>query len=108
MNDSTIAETLGFDLLANKDNDGIKYSYNNRLNSMKNKRFYVSFENVKSTENNSYINNNSNLKYNIIAPGMVCFTGEKYILMRSPEIEEYSFGSGYKSKSLFLLSIKQI
>ena len=93
MNDSTIAETLGFDLFATKDNDGIKYSYNSYLNSLKNKRFYVSFENVKSTENNSYINNNNNLKYNIIAPGMVCFTGEKYILMRSPEIEEYSFGS---------------
>jgi hypothetical protein len=30
---------------------------------------------------------------NIIAPGLVCFTGEKYIILRSPEIEEHSFGS---------------
>ena len=93
MNDSTIAETLGFDLYAKKEDNGIKYTYNNHLNSSNNKRFFVSRENVDSTKNNSYLNNNDYLKYNIIAPGMVCFTGEKYILMRSPEIEEYSFGS---------------
>lgn len=98
MNDSTIAETLGFDLLANINDDGIKYSYNTYLNSLDNKRFFVSFENPKSTINNSYLLNNTNspipgLDNNIIAPGMVCFTGEKYIIMRSPEIEEYSFGS---------------
>ena len=93
MNDSTIAETLGFDLYAKKEDNGIKYTYNNHLNSSNNKRFFISFENVNSTKNNSYLNNNDYLKYNIIAPGMVCFTGEKYILMRSPEIEEYSFGS---------------
>ena len=98
MNDSTIAETIGFDLLANINDDGIKYSYNKYLNSLDNKRFFVSFENPKSTINNSYLLNNTNspipeLANNIIAPGMVCFTGEKYIIMRSPEIEEYSFGS---------------
>ena len=93
MNDSTIAETLGFDLFANNNNNGIKYNYNNYLNSLKNKRFFVSFNNPKSTSNNTYLINNSKLMHNIIAPGMVCFTGEKYILMRSPEIEEYSFGS---------------
>ena len=93
MNDSTVAETLGFSLFANKENDDIKYTYNQYLNSLKIRKFYVSFENIKSTINNTYILSDSRLKYNIIAPGMVCFTGEKYILLRSPEIEEYSFGS---------------
>ena len=98
MNDSTVAETLGFDLFANINDDGIKYTYNNNINLFKNKRFFISRE-LSNDEiennlaNNSYLNNNTSLKYNIIAPGMVCFTGEKYILMRSPEIEEYSFGS---------------
>jgi len=92
MNDSTIAETLGFDLYANENDDGKKYTYNSELNKI-NKRFFISFNNPKSLVNNSYLFNNTYLTNNIIAPGMVCFTGEKYILMRSPEIEEYSFGS---------------
>lgn len=93
MNDSTIAETLGFDLFANKNDDNNKYTYNSYLNSLKIKRFFVSFENSESTIDNTYLLNNTSVPHNIIAPGMVCFTGEKYILMRSPEIEEYSFGS---------------
>lgn len=98
MNDSTIAETLGFDLFANINDNAIKYTYNNDLNSLKNKRFFISrllpqIEIDNNLANNSYLNENISLKYNIIAPGMVCFTGEKYIIMRSPEIEEYSFGS---------------
>jgi len=93
MKDSTIAETLGFDLYATRENNGIKYTYNEYLNSKKIKRFFVSFINEESVKNNSYLLSNSSLIHNIIAPGMVCFTGEKYILMRSPEIEEYSFGS---------------
>jgi len=98
MNDSTIAETLGFDLFANKKDDNIKYTYNTRLNTLKSKRFFISREMnddeiINLLGNNTYLNKRNDLIHNIIAPGMVCFTGEKYILMRSPEIEEYSFGS---------------
>ena len=98
MNDSTIAETLGFDLFANYNDNEVKYTYNSDINKLKNKRFFISrllpqIEIDNNLANNSYLNENTFLVYNIIAPGMVCFTGEKYILMRSPEIEEYSFGS---------------
>lgn len=85
MTDSTIAETIGFNLLIKKDFHNIRYSYYDKFNTnLKFKRIYCSF-----------INNEifGSLKYYIISPGMVCFTGEKYILMRSPEIEEHAFGS---------------
>jgi hypothetical protein len=106
MKDSTVAETLGFDLYANKKDHNIKYIYNNHLNSLKIKKFFVSRE-MTSDEitnllpKNTFLNRKTTLIHNIIAPGMVCFTGEKYILMRSPEIEEYSFGSlAYSNNNL--------
>jgi hypothetical protein len=78
MGNSTIAETLGFNLLTKNELHNLNYTYNEKY-----KKLYI-----------SYINNNSiNRPNNIIAPGMVCFTGEKYILMKSKEIEEHSFGS---------------
>ena len=80
MADSTIAETLGFNLLSKIELHNINYTYNNKFN-----RFYFSFLNKLPA--------NPIKKYYIISPGMVCFTGEKYILMRSKEIEEHSFGS---------------
>ena len=33
---------------------------------------------------------------------MVCFTGEKYIILRSPEIEEHAFGSLSYTNNNFL------
>jgi hypothetical protein len=91
MNDSTIAETLGFNLLTKKENHNKKYSYYDKFankkatNYIANKKLYISFIN-----NN---NPNKNMLNNIIAPGLVRFTGEPYIILRSPEIEEHSFGS---------------
>jgi len=102
MYDSTLAETLGFNMLIKKEDHNIKYSYYNKLtikkpiitpgddnikysNIMQSMRLYISFYDETIT--------NSKLKNRIIAPGMVCFTGEKYIIMRSPEIEEHAFGS---------------
>jgi len=102
MYDSTLAETLGFNMLIKKENHNVKYSYYNKLtikkpianidtdnikysNIMESMRLYVSF--YDETIENIYMRNR------IIAPGMVCFTGEKYIIMRSPEIEEHAFGS---------------
>ena len=80
MGDSTIAETLGFYLLTTIELNNINYIYNNIY-----KKLYISF----------YNNDAINIKkpYYLISPGLICFTGEKYILMRSKEIEEHSFGS---------------
>ena len=80
MGNSTIAETLGFYLLTTKELNNINYIYNQLY-----KQLYISFNNINTP--------NPNKPYYIISPGMVCFTGEKYILMRSKEIEEHSFGS---------------
>ena len=92
MGDSTIAETLGFNLFNKNELHNINYTYINKYNDKTNntssdkfKRLYVSFFNDNLP--------NPNKKNNVISPGMVCFTGEKYILMRSKEIEEHSFGS---------------
>ena len=80
MGDSTIAETLGFYLLTTIELNNINYIYNNIY-----KKLYISFY------NNDAINKTK--PYYLISPGLICFTGEKYILMRSKEIEEHSFGS---------------
>ena len=105
MHDSTIAETLGFNLLTKKEFHNKKYSYYERLAQKKSVNIYDDKNNFIETRKNnilahmklyvSFKNNNiiTNMKYNIIAPGLVCFTGEKYIILRSPEIEEHSFGS---------------
>ena len=94
MHDSTLAETLGFNLLIKKEFHNIRYTYNEKLSKkiiIDNKeisthlKLYISFVNP--------ILSDINMNNNIIAPGLVCFTGEKYIILRSPEIEEHSFGS---------------
>ena len=80
MNDSTVAETLGFYLLTKKELHNINYTYVSKFN-----KYFFSFR--KDEPKNPFN------PYYLISPGMVCFTGEKYILMRSKEIEEHSFGS---------------
>jgi hypothetical protein len=85
MGDSTIKETLGFNLLPKQELHNINYTYISKFNSNKLKRLFISFN------NKDYVNQTK--PHNLVSPGMVCFTGEKYILMRSKEIEEHSFGS---------------
>jgi hypothetical protein len=86
MKDSTLAETLGFNLFAKKELHNLSYTFISKFANQPNfLKLYCSFLN-SNIENELPINN-------IISPGMVCFTGEKYILLRSPEIEEHSFGS---------------
>ncbi len=101
MYDSTLAETLGFNMLIKKEFHNIRYSYYDKLtikkpiladnnepkysNIMQSMRLYISFYD-ETLENNL-------MRNRLIAPGLVCFTGEKYILMKSPEIEEHAFGS---------------
>jgi hypothetical protein len=87
MGDSTIAETLGFYLLTKKELNNINYTYNQLY-----KKLYISFTYPEPPIDIKPNYNDKKPNY-IISPGMVCFTGEKYILMRSKEIEEHSFGS---------------
>jgi len=117
MYDSTLAETLGFNLLVKKEFHNIKYSYYEKLTAKKpifdnnnfikfstilqSMRLYISFDDTKS-----YIPDHPK-PYHLIAPGMVCFTGEKYIVLRSPEIEEYSFGSlSYTNNNLGIAKLR--
>ena len=87
MNLSTIAETIGCDLNITKENDEILYKFfNNYQGNLKLLKIYHSFYNQITG------------LYQIISPGIVFFIGEKYIIIRSPEIEEHAFGSlGYNN-----------
>jgi hypothetical protein len=119
MYDSTLAETLGFNLLVKKEFHNIKYSYYEKLtakkpifgdnnnnfikfsNILQSMRLYISFFDEKKYEANYP------KKHHLISPGMVCFTGEKYIVLRSPEIEEYSFGSlSYTNNNLGIAKLR--
>jgi hypothetical protein len=119
MYDSTLAETLGFNLLVKKEFHNIKYSYYEKLtakkpifgdnnnnfikfsNILQSMRLYISFFDEKNYEANYP------KKHHLISPGMVCFTGEKYIVLRSPEIEEYSFGSlSYTNNNLGIAKLR--
>ncbi len=82
MNRSTLAETLGFNLNIQKNNDGILYKYINKYEG------YPDFLKIYHSKFNINTGN-----YEIISPGIVFFIGEKYIIIRSPEIEEHAFGS---------------
>jgi hypothetical protein len=82
MNMSSLAETLGFNLNIKKENDGILYKYIDKYEG------YIDFLKVY----HSIYNSNTGL-YEITSPGIVFFIGEKYIIIRSPEIEEHAFGS---------------
>jgi hypothetical protein len=104
MYDSTLAETLGFNMLIKKEDHNIKYSYYNKLTVKKpiltidNDNDNIKYSNILQsmrlyTSFYDEISENPRMPYRMIAPGMVCFTGEKYIIMRSPEIEEHAFGS---------------
>jgi len=96
MYDSTLNETLGFSVNAKKQDDNIKYKY------------FAKYE-----QNNKYkkyfhsIYNSITSQYEITSPGIVFFIGEKYIILRSPEIEEHAFGSlSYTNYNLGIAKIK--
>jgi len=81
MKRSTISENLGFDL-NNSSNTQDRYIYKNiyEYNENMNKIFH------------SKINENTN-DYIITSPGIVYFIGNKYIIMKCPEIEEHLYRS---------------
>ncbi len=82
MGRSSLAETLGCALNIESSNDGILYKYfNNYQGDLQFLKMY-----------HSILNPISGL-YEVTTPGIVFFIGEKYIVIRSPEIEEHAFGS---------------
>jgi hypothetical protein len=98
MKRSTLSENLGFDLYPSMNNDN-RYLY---------KRSYIADENlIKMFEsrvrnvNDKYYNKvpHENYKYIITSPGIVYFIGNKYIIMRCPEIEEHLYRSLSYSKN---------
>jgi hypothetical protein len=96
MYDSTLAETLGFSLNIKKEDDNIKYKYiSGYEGNEKFLRFYHSYFNSKTGN------------YEITSPGIVFFIGEKYIVLRSPEIEEHAYGSlAYTNYNLGIVKFK--
>jgi hypothetical protein len=94
MKRSTLAENLGFDLYPTADNEDryISKPYTT-TESVLAKMFY-------SRRNATYdIDVSSENKYIITSPGIVYFIGNKYIIMRCPEIEEHLYRSLSYSKN---------
>lgn len=97
MNLSTVSETFGFDKLIEKNNNLYNYfsKYNSDLRLMK---LYHSLP-PPTSEKKPGINTDKAITENyIIAPGTFYFIGEKYIILRCPEIEEHLYRSLSYSK----------
>ena len=92
MKRSTITENLGFDLYPTQNNEDkyISKPYTNTDSALA-KMFYSRFNTSHDVE--TRIN-----KYIITSPGIVYFIGNKYIIMRCPEIEEHLYRSLSYSK----------
>jgi len=103
MKRSTISENVGFDLY-NSSNTNNRYAYKKIYdNSIMNKIFHSILNNNQNKEFNS-VNVD---KYIIISPGIVYFIGNKYIIMRCPEIEEHLYRSlSYSKVSLGLAKFR--
>jgi hypothetical protein len=102
MKRTTLAENLGFDLFPSKKQEDryISKGYTT-VDSVLAKMFY-------SRANASYDADVSvNNKYIITSPGIVYFIGNKYIIMRCPEIEEHLYRSlSYSKNTLGIAKIR--
>jgi hypothetical protein len=99
MKKSTISENLGFDLYANAvpQHNNVRYinkSINNTQEHMMKMFYSISITNNEKKVSNVGVYDN----YIVTSPGIVYFIGNKYILLRCPEIEEHLFGSLSYSK----------
>tara|TARA_B000000477_G_scaffold124441_1_gene132096 strand:- start:7088 stop:8290 length:1203 start_codon:yes stop_codon:yes gene_type:complete len=93
MKNSTINETLGFDLYTNSNLNNINYNYENINSNIGYEKYF-----------HSLYSNNKNI---IIAPGMLYLINSKYILLKCPEIEEHLFGSlSYNKNSIGLAKLR--
>lgn len=81
MKRSTISENLGFDL-NNSINTRERYIYKNIYKN--NNNMSKIFHSIKNEETNDHV---------ITSPGIVYFIGNKYIIMKCPEIEEHLYRS---------------
>jgi hypothetical protein len=88
MTKSTLAETLGFDLNIDiNENNSVsqKYTYMSGYNNL------VNFQKIyHSVFRDGF--------HTIISPGMIYFMGDKYIILRCPEIEQHLYRSLSYSK----------
>jgi len=111
MKRSTLAENLGFDLYPTIDNDN-RYIYKNISNRSELDKMFQSRERtVKDKYYNNELpiitNNVITNKYIITSPGIVYFIGNKYIILRCPEIEEHLYRSlSYSKYSLGLAKFR--
>lgn len=95
MKRSTISENLGFDLHANQNTLGRYiykdiYRYNNNMIKI--------FHSVTNDNQVKEFNDGKVDIYKIVSPGIVYFIGNKYIVMKCPEIEAHLYGSLSYSK----------
>ena len=107
MGRSTIYENLGFDLYnsinPNYIND--RYQYKPMYNS--NPKMYKMFHSILNTDVTKVILTIQYDKHLITSPGIVYLIGNKYIVLKCPEIEEHLFGSlSYSKYSLGLAKFR--
>ena len=104
MKRSTISENLGFDLYSNGDSPE-KYVYKEiyRYNDNMNRIFHSKLnDNPVKEFNDGFVD-----IYKIVSPGIIYFIGNKYIIMKCPEIEAHLYGSlSYSKFSLGLAKFR--
>jgi hypothetical protein len=104
MKRSTISENIGFDLYASINTQG-RYAYINAYNT--NPNMIKMFHSIVNTKQNKDFNNSKVDIHIITSPGIVYFIGNKYIILKCPEIEEHLFGSlSYSKYSLGLAKFR--
>jgi len=96
MKRSTISENLGFDLYANQNTQG-RYIYKD-IYRYNNDNMVKIFHSVINDNPVKYFNDGKVDIYKIVSPGIIYFIGNKYIVMKCPEIEEHLYGSLSYSK----------
>lgn len=96
MKRSTISENLGFDLYANKNTQG-RYIYKD-IYRYNNDNMVKIFHSVLNDNQVKYFDDGKVDIYKIVSPGIIYFIGNKYIVMKCPEIEEHLYGSLSYSK----------
>jgi len=108
MKKSTISENLGFDLYANAVPQHNNVRYINKPIYNTNEKMMKMFYSINIINNEKQVSNIGVYdNYLITSPGIVYFIGNKYILLRCPEIEEHLFGSlSYSKYSLGLAKFR--
>jgi hypothetical protein len=108
MKKSTISENLGFDLYANAVPEHNNVRYINKPINNTNEKMMKMFYSVNITIHEKQVSNVGVYdNYIVTSPGIVYFIGNKYILLRCPEIEEHLFGSlSYSKYSLGLAKFR--